>query len=162
MVRTRTIAVLVTGALAGIGGAYLANVGAGIFVPFITNGAGFRDRLGALLIRRQVLGAAVIGLQSAKLQVRCIGDTARERGGRHAGCNPAALHADIDLDQHVQGGAGRHRRGRQRVHLGGVVDADADPGLASQAYIACSNFATEWKVPRRIILSVMRPNQRST
>ncbi|ODT18577.1 MAG: ABC transporter permease, partial [Mesorhizobium sp. SCN 65-12] len=41
VMRTRTIAVLTTGAMAGLGGAYLANVGAGLFIPFITNGAGF-------------------------------------------------------------------------------------------------------------------------
>ncbi len=38
---TRSFAVLATGALAGLGGAYLANVGAGLFLPFMTNGAGF-------------------------------------------------------------------------------------------------------------------------
>ncbi|OFV84015.1 MAG: ABC transporter permease [Acidobacteria bacterium RBG_16_64_8] len=38
---TRTAAVLCTGALAGIGGAYMAIVGSGIFVPFMTNGLGF-------------------------------------------------------------------------------------------------------------------------
>jgi general nucleoside transport system permease protein len=38
---TRTLAVLVTGAFAGIGGAYMAIVGSGIFVPFMTNGLGF-------------------------------------------------------------------------------------------------------------------------
>jgi len=38
---TRTAAVLCTGALAGIGGAYMAIIGSGIFVPFMTNGLGF-------------------------------------------------------------------------------------------------------------------------
>jgi general nucleoside transport system permease protein len=51
VVRTRTIAVLTTGALSGIGGAYLANIGAGIFVPFITNGAGFLGIVLAMLAR---------------------------------------------------------------------------------------------------------------
>ena len=51
VVRTRTIAVMTTGALAGIGGAYLANVGAGLFVPFITNGAGFLGIVLAMLAR---------------------------------------------------------------------------------------------------------------
>lgn len=37
----RTLAVALTGTLAGLGGAFLANLGAGLFVPFITNGAGF-------------------------------------------------------------------------------------------------------------------------
>ncbi|MCB4769851.1 ABC transporter permease [Ancylobacter sp. Lp-2] len=39
--RVRTCAVLITGFLAGIGGAFMSQVGAGIFVPFMTNGAGF-------------------------------------------------------------------------------------------------------------------------
>lgn len=49
--RTRAIAVMTTGGLAGIGGAYLANVGAGIFVPFVTNGAGFLGIVLAMLAR---------------------------------------------------------------------------------------------------------------
>ncbi|TIX76175.1 MAG: ABC transporter permease, partial [Mesorhizobium sp.] len=51
VVRTRTIAVLTTGALAGLGGAFLANVGAGLFIPFITNGAGFLGIVLAMLAR---------------------------------------------------------------------------------------------------------------
>ena len=66
VVGTRTIAVLTTGALAGIGGAYLANVGAGIFVPFVTNGAGFLGVVLAMLARGRplwvMLGALVFGL----------------------------------------------------------------------------------------------------
>jgi len=66
VVGTRTIAVLTTGALAGIGGAYLANVGAGIFVPFVTNGAGFLGVVLAMLARGRplwvLLGALVFGL----------------------------------------------------------------------------------------------------
>lgn len=66
VVRTRTIAVLVTGTLAGIGGAYLANIGAGIFVPFITNGAGFLGIVLAMLARGRplwvLIGAVLFGL----------------------------------------------------------------------------------------------------
>ena len=66
VVRTRTVAVLTTGALAGIGGAYLANVGAGIFVPFITNGAGFLGIVLAMLARGRPLwvltGAVLFGV----------------------------------------------------------------------------------------------------
>ena len=51
VVRTRTVAVLSTGALAGIGGAFLAEVGAGIFIPFMTNGAGFIGIVLAMLAR---------------------------------------------------------------------------------------------------------------
>jgi simple sugar transport system permease protein len=41
VLRIRTIAVLATGALAGLGGGYMAIVTAGIFVPFMTGGFGF-------------------------------------------------------------------------------------------------------------------------
>ena len=44
VVTTRACAVLSTGFLAGVGGAYLANVGAGIFVPFMTGGWEHDDR----------------------------------------------------------------------------------------------------------------------
>ncbi|MBL8582945.1 MAG: ABC transporter permease [Rhizobiaceae bacterium] len=66
VLRTRTVAVLTTGALAGIGGAYLANVGAGIFVPFITNGAGFLGIVLAMLARGRpswvLYGALLFGM----------------------------------------------------------------------------------------------------
>ena len=57
---------LATGALAGIGGAYLADVGAGIFVPFMTNGAGFIGIVLAMLARGRpvwvLLGAMLFGV----------------------------------------------------------------------------------------------------
>ena len=66
VIRTRTFAVLTTGALAGIGGAYLANIGAGLFVPYITNGAGFLGIVLAMLARGRPLwvlaGAVLFGL----------------------------------------------------------------------------------------------------
>lgn len=65
VIRTRTIAVLTTGALAGLGGAYLANVGAGLFIPFITNGAGFLGIVLAMLARGRpvwvLFGALLFG-----------------------------------------------------------------------------------------------------
>ncbi|MBW3098281.1 putative B6 ABC transporter permease subunit 1 [Pseudohoeflea coraliihabitans] len=64
--RTRTIAVVFTGAMAGLGGAYLANIGAGLFVPFITNGAGFLGIVLAMLARGRplwvLLGAMLFGI----------------------------------------------------------------------------------------------------
>ena len=51
VVATRVSAVLATGVLAGIGGAFLAEVGAGIFVPFMTGGAGFIEIVLAMLAR---------------------------------------------------------------------------------------------------------------
>ncbi|MGX9178426.1 putative B6 ABC transporter permease subunit 1 [Mesorhizobium sp. BHbdii] len=66
VVRTRTIAVLTTGALAGLGGAFLANVGAGLFIPFITNGAGFLGIVLTMLARGRpvwvLFGALLFGV----------------------------------------------------------------------------------------------------
>jgi len=65
VVRTRSFAVLSTGALAGIGGAFLAIVGAGIFIPFMTNGAGYIGIVLAMLARGRplyvLLGALLFG-----------------------------------------------------------------------------------------------------
>lgn len=67
--RTRSAAVLATGFLAGLGGAYMANVGAGLFVPFMTGGAGFIGIVLAMLARRRpiwvLLGAALFGISLA-------------------------------------------------------------------------------------------------
>ncbi len=66
---TRSVAVLVTGGLAGLGGAYLAVVGAGLFLPFMTNGAGFIAIVLAMLARGRplwvLLGALLFGLSLA-------------------------------------------------------------------------------------------------
>jgi ABC-type uncharacterized transport system permease subunit len=66
VVKTRTIAVLSTGFLSGVGGAYMANVGAGIFVPFMTGGAGFIGIVLAMLARGRpvwvLLGAILFGV----------------------------------------------------------------------------------------------------
>lgn len=65
VIRTRTVAVLFTGGMAGLGGAYLANVGAGLFIPFITNGAGFLGIVLAMLARGRpiwvLIGALLFG-----------------------------------------------------------------------------------------------------
>jgi simple sugar transport system permease protein len=53
--RTRTLAVLACGALAGLGGGYLAIVGAGSFTPMMTQGAGFMAIVLAMLARGKVL-----------------------------------------------------------------------------------------------------------
>lgn len=66
VIRTRTLAVMFTGFMAGLGGAYLADIGAGIFVPFITNGSGFLGIVLAMLARGRplwvLLGALVFGI----------------------------------------------------------------------------------------------------
>ncbi|GGD19666.1 putative B6 ABC transporter permease subunit 1 [Aureimonas glaciei] len=65
VIRTRTMAVLFTGGMAGLGGAYLANVGAGLFIPFITGGAGFLGIVLAMLARGRpgwvLIGALIFG-----------------------------------------------------------------------------------------------------
>jgi simple sugar transport system permease protein len=65
VIATRTGAVLATGFLAGLGGAYLANVGAGLFVPFMTGGAGFIGIVLAMLARGRpvwvLIGAFIFG-----------------------------------------------------------------------------------------------------
>ncbi len=61
--RLRGAAVLATGGLAGLGGAYLSEVSAGVFVPFMTNGAGFICIVLAMLARGRpllVLGGALL------------------------------------------------------------------------------------------------------
>jgi simple sugar transport system permease protein len=69
VVKTRTWAVLTTGFLAGVGGAYMADVGAGLFVPFMTGGAGFIGIVLAMLARGKpvwvLLGAALFGMSLA-------------------------------------------------------------------------------------------------
>ena len=66
---TRLWAVLATGFLAGLGGAFLANVGAGLFVPHMTNGAGFIGIVLAMLARGRPLwvlaGALLFGVSLA-------------------------------------------------------------------------------------------------
>lgn len=65
---TRMLAVLTTGALAGLGGAYMAQIGAGIFVPFMTQGNGFIAIVLAMLTRSRPLWV----LASALLLGTCL------------------------------------------------------------------------------------------
>jgi ABC-type uncharacterized transport system permease subunit len=51
VIATRSYAVLATGFLTGLGGAYLAIVGAGLFTPFITQGQGYMAIVIAMLGR---------------------------------------------------------------------------------------------------------------
>lgn len=61
----RFVAVLFTGAMAGLGGAFLANIGAGLFLPFMTGGAGFIGIVLAMLARGRpvwvLIGALIFG-----------------------------------------------------------------------------------------------------
>ena len=63
VVRTRSMAVLITGALAGLGGAFMSVAVAGVFVPFMSHGAGFIAIVLAMLARGRpvwVLGGALL------------------------------------------------------------------------------------------------------
>ncbi len=66
VVRIRTFGVLFAGALAGIGGGYLATIGAGTFTPFMTQGAGFIAIVIAMLARGRapltIVGALLFGM----------------------------------------------------------------------------------------------------
>ncbi len=61
----RTAAVLFTGAMAGLGGAFMANIAAGIFIPYMTGGAGFIGIVLAMLARGRpfwvLTGALIFG-----------------------------------------------------------------------------------------------------
>ena len=91
VIRTRTIAVLTTGALAGLGGAYLANVGAGLFIPFITNGAGFLGIVLAMLARGRPVWVLVRRAALRRLPVADHGDAGR----RHQ--HPDRRHPDAAI-----------------------------------------------------------------
>jgi simple sugar transport system permease protein len=66
VLRVRSAAVLVTGALAGLGGGYMSIVVAGVFVPFMTGGAGFIAIVIAMLGRGRpgwvAFGAFLFGI----------------------------------------------------------------------------------------------------
>lgn len=63
---TRTLAVMTTGFLAGLGGAHIVLVGAGLFVPAVTHGAGFIAIVLAMLARGRfgwiIAGSLLIGM----------------------------------------------------------------------------------------------------
>lgn len=66
VLRTRSIATLVSGGFSGLAGAYLSCVSAGIFVPFMTNGAGFIAVMLAMVARERshivLIGALLFGM----------------------------------------------------------------------------------------------------
>lgn len=62
VVATRSYAVLATGALTGLGGAYLAIAGTGGFQPFLTQGQGFMAIVIAMLARGRPIAVVVFSL----------------------------------------------------------------------------------------------------
>lgn len=78
VVRVRTIAELACGFLGGVGGAYLCLVGAGTFVPFVTNGMGFIAIVITMLARGRpwwsILGGLLFGISlSAATALQLVG-----------------------------------------------------------------------------------------
>ena len=80
VIATRGWSVLFTGVMAGLGGAYMATIGAGIFVPFMTGGAGFIAIVLAMLARGRplwvLIGAFLFGASlslTTALQVGGVG-----------------------------------------------------------------------------------------
>lgn len=66
VLRTRSVATLVSGAFSGLAGAYLSCISAGVFVPFMTNGAGFIAVMLAMVARERsqvvIIGALLFGM----------------------------------------------------------------------------------------------------
>ena len=66
---TRSAAVLITGFLGGLGGAYMSMIGGGLFLPFMTGGAGFIAIVLAMLARGHpfwvLAGAFLFGISLA-------------------------------------------------------------------------------------------------
>ncbi len=62
VVSTRSLAVLATGALAGLGGAFLAIIGAGVFTPFMTQGQGYMAIVICMLGRGKPVWVALASL----------------------------------------------------------------------------------------------------
>src|SRR5262245_64038293 len=95
--------------------------------PFFADGI-YRgcDRLGALLVCRHVLRAAVIGLQPAEFEIRRVGDTAGEYGRILSRRNAAALHADLDLDEAAELDIEVLRHPGGRIELLGRGEAEAE------------------------------------
>ncbi len=85
-----------------------------------------RDRLGAFLIRRHVLRAAMVGLQAPEVQVRCIRDAACKQCRISARRHAAALHADFDLDKPAERDAEIPRHAGCGVDLLRSIEAQRD------------------------------------
>ena len=93
----------------------------------------------------QVLCTAVIGLNARKAQCGLGGNGTRQRHGRFAGLGPAAVLADVDFHEHIDGGSARlyilHGLGQTRhaffaVHANGQTPAFCIQGLGQRRH-AC-------------------------
>ncbi|MEZ4595786.1 MAG: ABC transporter permease [Chloroflexota bacterium] len=78
VVRVRSVAEVACGFLGGVGGAYLCLVGAGTFVPFVTNGMGFIAIVITMLARGRpwwsILGGLLFGISlSAATALQLVG-----------------------------------------------------------------------------------------
>ncbi len=85
-----------------------------------------RDGLAALGGRAQMLRAAVIRVDAAKAKRRRARDDLRERHRGRSRRDAAAIHADLDLDQHVERRARCFRRCTEMADVRRVVDQHAN------------------------------------
>src|SRR6266571_3188868 len=83
---------------------------------------GLLNRSASLREGTNMLRAAVIGLQARKAKLFRLRDFFRQSERRLAGRDPAAAHADLELDIYVE----LRIRTAQRCDVLGIVDADAD------------------------------------
>ena len=134
---TRTLATLCAGAFAGLGGAYLALVGAGTFTPFITQGAGFIAIVIAMLSRGKapwtIVGAVLFGMSLVD----------RHRATADRGRDPDRLRADAAVRRRDRrpgavraavvpargAGAAVRARGEMSSDLGEHSDADEERAM---------------------------------
>ena len=90
------------------------------------------DRLGPFLRGAEVLSRSVVGLEAGKGQIGGGVDHFGQFGGRLAGVDPAAVAAQVDLDQDRQIYPGLNGGGRVGGDLVRVVGQDGDVGRLGQ------------------------------
>src|SRR5262249_6556108 len=86
----------------------------------------------AVLVRANMLSAAVVGLQAGKTQRLRFHDRRRQTHRVARGLDAAAIAPDIELDQHVDVGAELFRCGRELRYVVHLVDAHAEPFRAAR------------------------------
>jgi hypothetical protein len=110
-------------------------------VPLVTtSGTGMpphgRERRVDLRDERVVVGVvevAVVGVQAAERQRRRRGDPPGEPHGLGPGGDPGAVHADVEVEEHVDRDAGGGRRPGEVVDADVAVDEAAEAGAGEPA-----------------------------
>ena len=86
-----------------------------------------------LVFRRRLIAVAGVAQQSAKTQSGQRRDRADElQRCRRLGIDAAAMKADVNLDEHVEGATGAMHRLRPRPRHGQVIDDDRERGALHQ------------------------------